>query len=389
MAPKKKDSKRNDEKEGGDADISEVDQRKKDLADLFKSANKNFGANTLYIASEHQFKDKKVIPTGILPLDYALGGGVPVGRIAMWYGHRSTAKTTNLLRIIGNAQKLCSDCYTEIVLKSPDSDKKSCNCGINRKMMIVWLDVEGAWEDKWASNFVTMDDSLIISQPKTAEETIDLAFAALKMQVDIIVIDSIAFMIANAELEKSASEVTMGLQAKLMGNAMRRFVSALNSEGREKGRRPTVLMTNQMRQKIGVMFGSPDTISGGLAAGFATSVEVKTSMGKYEMDEVSGKPMLVENSARIEKNKMGPPRMEATWKVQLLQSDLKKVGDIIDEHWAFDMGEKAGLISVAPQKIEWDGKTYRGRSQLEKYWMENRADYKRFQDELMPIILAV
>lgn len=369
-------------------EVSEEEERSAALSELFKTANKLYGKNTFVKADDFAFKERKFISTGIVPLDYALGGGIPIGRISMLYGHKSTGKTTNILRIIGNAQKQCSSCWAELTT-DPDSARISCPCGKARKTIVAWLDVEGVWEDEWASHFLNVDETLLLSQPKNAEEAIDLAYAALKSMVDIIVIDSIAFMTPIAEQERSAAEQTVGTQARLMGNAMRRFVAAMNELGRDKGYRPTVIMTNQIRQKVGVMYGNPETLSGGLAAGFATSVEIKTNVGKFEMDSVTGKPLMAEFKAKVEKNKVSVPKMEAEWKVQLSKTELKNVGDIVDEEWTLSMAEKAGLVSIAPQKVEWNGHTFRGQSLLVKYWMEHRAEYLRFKNELMPLLLAV
>lgn len=374
MAKKKK-----EDEEASAEQLSEEEEREQALAALYKGAVKTFGKNTLYSADEHAFKEMKRIPTGVAPLDYIMGGGVPAGRITLFAGHKSTAKTTNILRIIGNAQKMCSYCW----------GWPECTCGKNRKCITAWEDVEGVWDHNWASKFLKVDDSIVLSQPSSAEQAIDLAHASLKAMVDILVIDSIAFMTPVVEQEKSASEQTMGTQARLMGGAVRKFVATANELGKTKGYRPTIILTNQIRQKIGVLYGSPDTQPGGLAAGFSTSVEIKTSRGKFEMDEgVTEKPILMELRAKTEKNKTFPPNMEAEWKMALLKTDVKNPGDIIDEDWVFNMGERCNLISVAPQKVELDGKTFRGKSAVEKYWLENRPDYDRFKGELLKILLA-
>lgn len=396
MAPKKKKAELDDvieespkkKKSASVEGMTDEEERDVALAALFKAANKNYGPGTLIYADDDKFKVTHRISTGVLPLDYALGGGIPVGRISLFYGHKSTSKTTNILRMIGNAQKMCSNCWTYIVPNGTDGDL-TCSCGKKRKTVVAWLDVEGVWDHDWSCKFLTVDDTLMLSHPASAEETIDVAHAALQAQVDIIVIDSIAFMTSLIEQEKSSQEVTVALQARAIGGMIRKFVSITNSLGKTKGRRPTIILTNQIRLKVGVMFGSPETTSGGLAAGFATSVEIKTSAGKYEMDDVSGKPMAMENKAKIEKNKTASPKIEAEWKVALMKNEVKNVGQPMDEEWAFDMGEKAGIISVAPQRIEWDGKTYRGRSQLEKFWMDNPIEYIKYKNQLMPILLAI
>lgn len=382
MAGKKKAESKDKEDNG----LSEEDNREQMLAEFFKNANKNFGAGTAFYPEDDKFKVIPRISTGIFPLDYSIGGGIPVGRISLFYGHKSTSKTTNILRAIGNAQKLCSNCWTPLLA---NSNKGSCSCGINRKVVTLWLDVEGAWDEKWSSNFVSLDETLIVSRPGSAEQTIDLAHAALQSAVDIIVIDSIAFMTPQAEQDRSSSEDTMALQARQMGKGIRRFVATTNEVGKDSGRRPTIIMTNQIRLKVGLVFGNPETLPGGYAAGFATSLEIKTSHGKYVMDEITGKPISVENKAVIEKNKVGPPKIETAWDVCMMKTDVKNVGEIMDESWVFEMGERVGLIKVAPQRIECNGATYRGRSLLEKHWMDNKEDYTLFKNQLMPILLAV
>ena len=380
MAGKKK---KTDDSDADDRTEDEI--RSEALAALFKGANKNFGAGTLMYSDDEKLIQPPRISTGILPLDYALGGGIPVGRISLFFGHKSTAKTTNILRTLGNAQKMCSSCWTSLSLKS---DGGSCECGQKRQTIILWLDVEGVWDPAWSANFMTLDETVIISQPGSAEQAIDLAHAALKSHVDIIVIDSIAFLAPQTEQDRSSSEDTMALQARLMGKAIRKFVATTNELGKD-GRRPTIILTNQIRSKVGLVFGDPTTVPGGFAAGFATSVEIKTSSGKYEMDDVTGQPLSVANSAKVVKNKTAKPNMEASWEVCMMKSSVKDLGGIMDESWAFDMGEKAGLVKVAPQKIEWNSHTFRGRSLLEKYWMENREEYSMFRNQLMPIVLAI
>lgn len=304
--------------------------------------------------------------------------------IASGFVTHNSSKTTNILRLIGNAQKCCSFCWTPLTLK-----EDGCACGKKRKTVVAWLDVEGVWDHDWASKFLIIDENLLLSQPSSAEQTIDLAHAALQSFVDILVIDSIAFMTPQVEQDKSAAELTIGVQARLVGNAVRKFVSTSNELGKTHNYRPTIILTNQMRQKVGVVYGSPDTQPGGLAAGFSTSVEIRTSSGKYEMNDETLKPLTVENKAKIVKNKTAPPQIEAEWKVAMSKLDYKEVGDILDEEWASKMGELCGLITVAPQRVECDGKTFRGVSLLEKYWRENKEDYIKFKAMLMPKILAL
>lgn len=385
MAKKKAPEDTEEEKQ---EDVPEEKTREQALSALFKAATKNYGAGALVSADEATFGHVKRISTGCFPLDYGLGGGLPVGRISCFYGHKSTSKTTNYLRALGNAQKMCSACWTWSFDKFT-GEEIECSCGKRRKTVATILDVEGTWDEDWSRNFIRIDDTVIISQPSNAEQAIDLAHAALKSQVDILLLDSIAFLQPTAEQERSAQDQLVGTQARLVGVAIRKFVSAINELGRTTGYRPSVWTTNQIRMKVGTIYGSPETVSGGLAAGFATSVEARTAVGKYEMDDVTGKPMSVEMKAKITKNKTAPAQMEIEWKVNLMKNEMKAVGEVYDEEWALSMGEKAGLVSVAPQNVEWDGKKFRGKSLLVKHWMENKVDYDKYKNQLMPVLLAV
>lgn len=352
------------------------------LSEIFKAVHKKHGDNSIVFAKDFRYPSVHRITTGILPLDYALGGGLPVGRVSVSFGHKSSAKTTNLLRSVGNAQKMCSQCWTNIT--------DSCVCGARRKVIAAWIDAENVWEHSWSSKFLNVDE-LLLSQPENAEQTIDLADSLIRSgDVDIVVIDSIASMTPSQEINKSAAESTMGLQAKLMSLLMRKVVSGVSSVANQAdGRRPTVWLTNQLRQKVGLVFGNPEVQPGGLGSGFAASVEIRHSPGKYEMDSVTGKPLYAEMKAKVEKNKTAPPKMECEYKMMLSKTDLKDVGDILDEDWALSMGEKVGLIQVAHARVEWNGRTFQGKSKLTTHWAKDRADYEEFKKQLMPIILSV
>jgi recombination protein RecA len=388
--PKKKGKKGEDGE-----DDSQPESREDKLAELFRVTKKKYGSDAVIYAKDFRIKDIPRISTGILPLDYGLGGGVPVGRITAFWGYKSSSKTTTILRTIGNAQRMCSECWTEIKNLPPKKEgatpERSCVCGKNRKTIVSWIDVEGVWDNRWAARFCDRDE-LLFSQPDTAEQTIDLADAQLRSgAVDIIVIDSIAFMTSQQEIDKSADEMTVGVQARLVGQQMRKFVSGTNMISRTEGRRPTVIFTNQMRNKVGVMFGSPETQSGGLAHGFATSIEVRCKVsGKYQMDDETGKPLSVPLSFVVEKNKTAGAKMEGEYAMALCKTEVKNIGDIIDETWAIKMGEQTGLIDRAsPSSLTWNGRNFHGVSSLAKHWAVDREDYALFKSQLMPVLLEI
>jgi recombination protein RecA len=255
-----------------------VDDRDDQIALFFKQASKNYGKGSVQFAVDHGHGDIKRITTGVLPLDRSLGGGLPVGRVSMFYGPKSSSKTTSFLRACGRAQRMCSNCWTPAFpIWTPyyTQRKASCLCGDYRKTNVAWLDVEGVWDDKWSDKFLDRK-RLVFSQPETGEQTCDIAHSLISSgAIDIVVIDSLAFMITTAELEKSASEASVATQARLLGNMFRKMVATTNAMGQDGGRRPTVWVTNQIRHKVGVMFGSPETVPGGFAQGFATSTETR------------------------------------------------------------------------------------------------------------------
>ena len=260
-----------------------VDDRDEQLAAYFKQAEKNYGKGAVQFSVDHGHEDIYRVTTGILPLDVSLGGGLPIGRMSMFYGPKSSSKTTCFLRAAGRAQRMCSRCWTpafpiwrvDIAGLTP-----ACECGDYRKVNIAWLDVEGVWDQAWSRRFLDVN-RIIFSCPETGEQACDIADTLLRSgTIDIIIIDSIAFMTPTAEIERSSAEPTMGTQARLLGNMFRKLVSGTNAVSQRDGRRPTIWFTNQIRQKIGVMFGNPETTSGGLAAGFATSTETRMSPTK-------------------------------------------------------------------------------------------------------------
>jgi recombination protein RecA len=368
--------------------LDPIKAREAKLSELIKATTKKFGERAIYQANDFDVKELARIPTGIFQVDYALGGGLPVGRVSLLFGPKSSSKSTKYLRAGGIAQRLCSLCWT-FPKADVEGGKPKCKCGDNRKVVIGWLDVEGVWDHQWAAKFLKAED-VILTQPSTAEQTIDTADSMLRTgEVDIIVIDSIAFMTPFVETEKSSTEQTVGTQARLNGVMFRKFVSGVNLIAQQEGRRPTIWLTNQLRMKVGVMFGNPETVPGGMAQGFATSVEVRCSSGKYVMDEITGKPLSAEMRFKIEKNKTAPAKMEGEYKLVLSKTEVKNVGDVLDEEWAIDMGEKAGLVDVNGSMRSWKGEPYRGGSALAKHFMQNRGAYEEFRNELMPVLLAV
>ena len=363
------------------------ENRTERIALFFKQAEKNYGKGSVGFAVDHGHGDIKRVTTGVLPLDVSLGGGLPVGRVSMFYGPKSSSKTTSFLRAAGRAQRMCSNCWSPAFpIWTPyyAKQKPACVCGDYRETAVAWLDVEGVWDDRWSDRFLDRK-TLIFTQPETGEQTCDIAHSLLDSGIaDIIVIDSLAFMIPIAELEKSASEAVVGNQARLIGNLFRKVVSTTNKMGQDGGRRPTVWFTNQIRHKVGVMFGSPETVPGGFAQGFATSTETRMAPGKYKDDE-HGMPYAALMKIRNEKNKTAPAKMEAEYLLYIRDIESRKAGQIADEPYAIKIGRQLGLVNVSKGSAgtTCEGETFGGISLLEKHWMDNPQAYEGFKAKLL------
>jgi len=372
--------------------VAAVDDREEQLALLFKHAAKNYGKGMVQFARDFSYKEVTRITTGILALDYILGGGLPVGRVSLFYGPKSSSKTTAFLRAAGRAQRMCSSCWTPAYpIWTPRYEQRepSCACGNYRQANVAWLDVEGVWDHTWSSRFMNVDH-LILSQPETGEQACDITDSLLRSgAVDVIVIDSVAFMEPIAEIEKSAGESTMGEQARLLGKMFRKVVSGINALAARDGRRPTVWFTNQIRHKVGVMFGSPETVPGGFAQGFATSTETRMSPGKYEKDE-TGRTKSVTMKIRNEKNKCGPAKMEGEYILVLKETEFKHTGEIADENYAVKLGQQVGLVNVGrgKQPTVCDGFEYETKAHLVEHWMSEQQDYEDFKTKLLQHLLS-
>lgn len=344
---------------------------------------KKHGSEILIRASDDRHADMPRIPSEIMMLDWALGGGWPAGRINNIYGPKSSAKTTTLLKTIGNAQKLCANCF-----KKPD-DKGNCACKDFREMVCAFIDVEGTWDAKWATNTGIDVERLIYSRPDFAEQSLDICEALIRSgDIDVLILDSLAFLTPAKEIEESVEKETMGVQARLIGKGIRKINSALNAVKNEKNRNPTMFFTNQIRMKLGVMFGNPETQPGGMAPGFAATTEVKVWPGKYQIDESTGKPIHVDMNFRVEKNKSGPAKMEGSFRLMLTDTETKHAGDIYEEDAIVNLGQKFGLIEGSGNSWTCLGEKYGGKSLIERKLLLEPAFKTQLKTALMTVLLA-
>jgi recombination protein RecA len=363
---------------------------------LVADMRKSHGESIIVAARDYSIQRVPRIKTGIFMLDYALGGGFPAGRTNIIWGNKSTGKSDICVRALANAQRLCSNCYktlpafSSLLVPDPDGVLDTCSCDDQREHVCAYLDVEGTIDQEWARNHGVDTDTMLLSVPEYAEQTLDIAEGLLLSgEVDFLVIDSIAFMTPAKEIEESTAKALQAEQARVLGRGIRKFGAALNKLGNQTGRRPTLLFTNQVRMKVGLLFGNPETQPGGNAPGFSATTETKTYGGKYEMDDATGRPIHVDLQFRVEKNKSAGAHIEGEWRLMLSDGELKKKGEVYEEPLLVEKGLALGLIEKVNNN-NWTclGETHRSKSAIVKLLATDRAVKQVYTKALMNVLLG-
>ena len=310
-------------------------EKRKALDMAMSQIEKQFGKGSVMKLGEYKAMEIEAIPTGALGLDIALGiGGVPRGRIIEVYGPESSGKTTLALHIVSEAQKMGGEA--------------------------AFIDAEHALDPVYAKKIGVDIDNLIVSQPDTGEQALEITEALVRSgALDVIVVDSVAALVPKAEIDGDMGDSHMGLQARLMSQALRKLAGAVNKT------KTVIIFINQLREKIGVMFGNPETTTGGRALKFYASVRM--DIRKIENIKQDGE--VVGNRARVKviKNKVAPPFREAEFDIVYGQG-ISKAGNILDMAVNLDIIEKAGSwFSYNGNKIG------QGRENVKKYLIENPA----------------
>ncbi len=285
--------------------------RERDLEAAISSIHKAYGDGSIMrLGDARSLRKIDVIPTGALAIDLALGvGGVPRGRVIEIYGPESSGKTTLMLHVIANAQKAGG--------------------------LAAFIDAEHALDPGYAKKLGVNLDDLLVSQPDSGEEALTICETLARSNaLDVIVIDSVAALVPKAELEGEMGMATMGMQARLMSQALRKLTAILAKS------KTTCVFTNQLREKVGVMFGSPETTPGGKALKFYASVRIDIRR-KETLKDAAGNAIGNHVKVKIVKNKVAPPFCEAEFDI-IYNHGIDKEGSILDVGIACGAVEKKG-----------------------------------------------
>jgi len=319
--------------------------RRKALDLALERIEKTYGKGAIMrLGEERALVPVEVIPTGALTLDIALGvGGVPRGRVVEIYGPEASGKTTLSLHIIANAQKMGGQA--------------------------AFIDAEHALDPRYARNVGVNLEDLLVSQPDSGEQALEIAETLVRSNaVDVIVIDSVAALVPRAELEGEMGDAHMGLQARLMSQALRKLVAAISKT------KTCCIFINQIREKIGVFFGSPETTTGGRALKFYASVrmDIRRVGNITEGDSIVG----TRNRVKIVKNKVAPPFREAEFEIYYNEG-ISYEGSVLDA------GVETGVIEKSGSWYSYKGtRLGQGRDNARKFLKENPELLQTLEKEI-------
>ncbi len=317
--------------------------KKKALETAIAQIEKNYGKGSIMRLGQNISVNVEAIPTGSLSLDLALGiGGVPKGRIIEIYGPESSGKTTLALHMIASAQKLGGE--------------------------VAFVDAEHALEPAYARALGVDIDNLLISQPDTGEDALAITETLVRSgAVDMVVVDSVAALVPRSEIEGEMGESSVGVIARLMSQALRKLAGSISKTN------CIVIFINQLREKIGVMYGSPETTPGGRALKYFSSVRI--DVRRTETIKVGGEMVGNRTKAKIVKNKVAPPFKEAEFDI-MYGEGISKIGEVIDLGVKLELIEKGGAWYTLGEN------RFQGRDNLKNFLKEHPEEVDRLEAEI-------
>jgi recombination protein RecA len=321
--------------------------RQRELDAAISAITKTYGEGSIMrLGDAHALKQIEVIPTGALAVDLALGvGGIPRGRVVEIFGPESSGKTTLMLHVIANAQKAGG--------------------------LAAFIDAEHALDPAYAKRLGVNLDDLLVSQPDSGEEALSICETLARSNaLDVIVIDSVAALVPKAELEGEMGMATMGMQARLMSQALRKLTALLSRA------KTTCVFTNQMREKVGVMFGNPETTPGGKALKFYASVRIDIRR-KDTLKDAAGNAVGNHVKVKIVKNKVAPPFAEAEFDI-LYNHGINKEGSVLD------VGIEAGIVDKKGAWLQFNGELIgQGKEAAQKALAESPELSQKITDAIL------
>ncbi len=347
MAVKEKEK----EKETAKVEDATLEERRKVLSYAIDKIEKDFGKGAIMKLGDRQVVSLDAIPTGSLALDLCLGvGGIPRGRVVEIYGPESSGKTTLTLSLIAQAQKAGG--------------------------IAAFIDAEHALDPEYAAKIGVKIDELLVSQPDTGEQALEIAEQLVRSgAVDVVVIDSVAALVPKAEIEGEMGDSHMGLQARLMSQALRKLTAVIGKT------RTSVIFINQLRQKIGVMYGNPETTTGGNALKFYASVRM--DIRRIETLKRDGEEYGNRVKVRVVKNKVAPPFKVAEFDI-LFGEGISVEGGVLDVAAELDIVKKSGTwYSYNDEKLG------QGREKARDFLKENPDLLKTIETEVRQKIAAI
>jgi recombination protein RecA len=324
--------------------------KEKALEAALAQINKRYGDGALMRLGEATHLNIDVIPTGSISLDVALGvGGIPRGRVTEIYGPESAGKTTLCQHIVAEAQRRGGTC--------------------------AYVDMEHALDPAYAARCGVDVENLYISQPDTGEQALEIAEALVRSgALDVVVVDSVAALVPRAEIEGEMGDAPMGMQARLMSQALRKLSGAIKQSN------TAMVFTNQLRQKIGVMFGNPETTTGGMALKFYASVRL--DVRRIQAIKVGQEVVGSRTRVRVTKNKVAPPFREAEFDI-MYNEGISRTGDLIDLGTTLELITKRGaFFSYGDTRIG------QGRENAKQYLKENPAIAAAIEAAIREQVLA-